>query len=120
MNEDRRMQELVNEFATSVIAQTEAIRLGDHKSGNRVARRYIAAFEKLRAYGDVGRDSLASLLTHESADVRTMSAAFLLRHKTGEALDVLRAAAAGDGIIAFEASEAIKRWEEGTWSLDPG
>ena len=26
--------------------------------------------------------------------------------------------ASGKGLIAFEASEALKRWEEGTWSLD--
>lgn len=48
-----------------------------------------------------------------------MAAAFLLRYRTTEALHVLREAAKGSGLIAFEASEAIKRWEERTWELDP-
>ena len=25
----------------------------------------------------------------------------------------------GKGLIPFEASEALNRWEEGTWALDP-
>ena len=109
----------VQDFAHSVIQQTEAIGRGDHRRGNKYAKRYIAAFEKLRAIGDAGRDALASLLTDPRADVRAMAATFLLRHRTEEALDVLRAEATGEGIVAFEASEAIKRWEEGTWSIDP-
>jgi len=48
-----------------------------------------------------------------------MAAVFLLRYKTADALAVLRELSKKRGIIGFEASEAIKRWEEGTWQLDP-
>nr|WP_160174483.1 hypothetical protein [Archangium violaceum] len=44
--------------------------------------------------------------------------ALLLRHRTAEAKAVLEEAAKGKGLVPFEASEALKRWEEGTWSLD--
>jgi hypothetical protein len=44
---------------------------------------------------------------------------FLLHHRTEEAQAVLRAAAAGEGLVSFVASEALKRWEEGTWALGP-
>ncbi|HYO52740.1 MAG TPA: DUF2019 domain-containing protein [Archangium sp.] len=74
---------------------------------------------KLRAHGDAGRDALAVLLTHPSMDVRTAAAAFLLRYRTAEAKAVLEEAAKGQGLIPFGASEALKRWEEGTWELDP-
>jgi hypothetical protein len=116
---DQEMQRLVDDFAGSVIAQTDAIRQGDHQAGNGFALRYIAAFNALRAIGDLGRAKMASLLTHPRGDVRAMAACFLLRYKTQEALAVLRREAEGMGIVALEASEAIKRWEEGTWSLDP-
>jgi hypothetical protein len=48
-----------------------------------------------------------------------MAAVYLLRYKTREALEVLRKEAAGVGLVAFGAQQAIKRWEEGTWKLDP-
>jgi len=106
----------VQEFATNTAAQTDAI---DAKTGNRHARRRIHAFDRLRALGDEGRDALAVLLEHERPDVRVKAAAYLLRHRTDEALEVLWTAAAGEGMVPFLAREAIKRWEDGTWQLDP-
>ncbi len=91
---------------------------GDAKVGNRHAKKAIAAFMKLRAEGDAGRDALAVLFTHPRMDVRVSAAALLLRHRTAEAKAVLEEAAKGKGLVPFEASEALKRWEEGTWALD--
>lgn len=119
MIKPEKIQRWVDDFAESVIRQTEAIGRGDHRTGNKHAKRRIAIFQKLRMLGDVGRDAMLPLLKHPSSDVRTMAAAYLLRYRTREALDVLRKEAAGQGLIAFESSEAIKRWEEGTWTLDP-
>lgn len=110
---------LVAQFAEDVEQQTEAIKRGDYRTGNRHAKRYIAAFGKLREFGDPGRDALCALLTHERPDVRVTAAAYLLRYRTTDAIEVLREAAKGSGLIAFEASEAIKRWDEKSWALDP-
>jgi uncharacterized protein DUF2019 len=110
---------LVEAFAYHVEAQTWEIFNGDAKTGNKHAKKAIAAFDKLCAHGDAGRDALAVLFTHPRMDVRTAAAAFLLRHRTAEAKAVLEEAAKGKGLIPFEASEALKRWEEGTWALDP-
>jgi len=52
-------------------------------------------------------------------DVRVSAAAFLLRHRTEESKAVLEEAARGTGMVPFEAQQALKRWEEGTWALDP-
>lgn len=112
------LERLVEQFAFNVAAQTDAIWRGDAKTGNKHARKYIAAFEKLRAHGDAGRDALAVLLKHPRPDVRVTAAAHLLRHRTKEAMAVLRKAAKGKSLVAFEASEALKRWAEGK-SLDP-
>ncbi|QRN95748.1 DUF2019 domain-containing protein [Archangium violaceum] len=114
-----KLEELVQEFARSVAAQSDAIFRGDAKTGNKHADRYIAAFKKLRAHGDAGRDALTVLLMHPNVDVRTTAASFLLRYRTAEAKAVLEEAAKGEGLVAFESSEALKRWEEGTWALDP-
>ena len=112
-------EKLVAEFAHHVQAQTEQIMGGDAKIGNKHAKKAIAAFMQLRAGGDAGRDALAVLFTHPRMDVRVSAAALLLRHRTAEAKAVLEEAAKGKGLVPFEASEALKRWEDGTWALDP-
>lgn len=116
MNE---FENLALEFAHGVAAQTDAIRIGDHKSGDKHAKRYIKAFQRLRAYGDGGRNALIPLLGHSRSDVRVMAAAFLLRHRTLDARAILEQEAQGQGLSAFSAQETLKRWDEGSWALDP-
>ncbi|WP_309894127.1 DUF2019 domain-containing protein [Archangium sp.] len=113
------LESIVQDFAHHVQAQTEATWQGDVKTGNKHAKKSIAAFMKLRSIGDAGRDALAVLMSHPRMDVRVMAAVFLLRHRTAEAKAVLEEAAKGQGLVPFGASEALKRWEEGTWTLDP-
>lgn len=115
----RDLKKLVEEFAENVVAQTEAIKRGDAKTGNKHANRYISALKKIRSEGDAGRDALAVLLHHPRPDVRVKAAAFLLRYRTAEAMAVLKAAASGDGVAAIGAIMTLKHWEEGTWALDP-
>lgn len=112
------MKKLVQQFAESVIGQDRAIMDGDSKLGNRYAEKYIACFRKLSPFGDEGKEALSTLFHHENPGVRSMAATFLLKFKTDEALSVLREVASGKGLIAFEASESIKRWEEGVWNLE--
>ncbi|MCP3141946.1 DUF2019 domain-containing protein [Pyxidicoccus xibeiensis] len=113
------IEELVEEFARNVAAQTDAIFRGDTSTGDEHAERYISAFKKLRSVGDAGRDALAVLLEHPRMDVRVGAAACLLRHRTAESKAVLEAAARGEGLAAFEAAQVLKNWENGTWALDP-
>jgi hypothetical protein len=115
-----KLDALVEQFALNVAAQTEAIWRGDSKAGNKHARKYGAAVDKLLAHGDAGRDALLVLLEHERMDVRVMAAAHLLRYRTAEAKAVLEEVAKGEGLVSFKAGQALKRWEEGTWALDPG
>lgn len=111
--------ELVEQFAANVVRQTEAIERGDAVASNRFADEYIGAWRRLREIGDAGREALAELLSHHEVDVRTAAATFLLRYRTAEAKQVLEEAAEGQGLVAFEAAQALKRWEEGDWHLDP-
>jgi hypothetical protein len=119
LREVMTLEELVEQFAQNVAAQTDAIWRGDAKTGNKHARKYDAAFEKLRAHGNAGRDALAVLFKHPRMDVRVMAAAMLLQYRTAGAKAVLEEAAKGEGLIPFGAQQALLRWEEGTWALDP-
>jgi hypothetical protein len=113
------LEELVKQFAENVAAQTDAIWRGEARAGNRHARKYISAFDTLREHGDAGREALTALFNHPRMDVRVMAAACLLRYRTKEARAVLEEAARGEGFVPFKAGQALKRWEEGTWALDP-
>lgn len=114
------LEQLVAEFAENVAAQTDSIWRGDAKTGNKHARRYIAAFGKLTAHGDAGREALTVLFKHPRMDVRVSAAAYLLRYRTAEARAILEEAATGEGLVPFEASLVLKNWDNGTWALDPG
>jgi len=112
------VESLAEEFAQNVAAQTDAIMRGDSKLGNKCAKRYTAAFKKLRDYGEAGRDALAALFSHPRMDVRVYAAVFLLSEIPEQAKPVLEEAAKGEGMIPFEASQALKHWNAGTWSLE--
>lgn len=115
-----RIDDLVREFASGVSSQTDAMRFGDSTTGNKHAKRYLAAFEALRRIGDEGRDALAALMAaRERSDVRGMAAAFLLRHRHDEARRVLEELSRGRGFDALEAGQALQRWDDKTWQLDP-
>jgi hypothetical protein len=113
------LEELVAKFSNAVRGQDDALRAHDHERGNRLAKEYVQAFEELRRYGNEGRDALAVLLLSEEPSVRVMAASFLLRHKEKEARAVLEEAVREGGMAGFEASQALARWSEGEWNLDP-
>ena len=114
-----QISKLVQKFSENVSAQAEAMRLGEFKNGNLYAKRYIQAFQSLRALGDEGRDGLVPLMFEGSAEVRAMAAAFLLRYQHDEARRVLQDLAGGTERVAAAAKETLMRWDEGSWQLDP-
>jgi hypothetical protein len=113
------LEVLVRQFAENVAAQTDAIFQPGTDPEDRHGDLYIQAFKELRAHGDAGRAALATLFTHQRVDVRVAAASFLLRYRTTEAKAILEEIAKRKGFFAFEAGQALKRWEEGTWALDP-
>jgi hypothetical protein len=113
-----KLKAIVQEFADCVAAQADAIARGDSTAGNKFAKRYIAAFSELREYADEGRNALVCLLEDTRAEVRAMTAAYLLRHCEKKSRMVLEAEAQGVGFTAFGAAQALIRWKEGTWTLD--
>lgn len=116
---NQKMMRLVSMFAENAIAQKHAIMAGNARLSNKCANKCLSSFVALRTLGNEGREALSTLFNHEQPAVRSMSAAFLLRYKTNEALQILEAMAHGQGLVAFEARETIKRWNEGAWNLDP-
>lgn len=100
--------------------QNYYISKGDPKNSNISAHRYIKDYVALiQYYGNQGRDLISKLLYDNDDGVRLMTASFLLRYKTKESIKVLTELSKGTGILSFDANEALKRWKEGNWDLDP-
>ncbi|HEX8536862.1 MAG TPA: DUF2019 domain-containing protein [Cystobacter sp.] len=114
-----KLEELVEQFARNVAVQTDALRQGNARTGNKHARQYTAAHQELRARGNAGRDALSVLLKHPRTDVRAMAEAFLLRYRTAEARAVLEEAAKEGGVAAIRVIMTLRRWDDGSWALDP-
>lgn len=113
----KSIQSLVEDFAKHCLAQREALNRDDVAVANRHADRNSTTWHALiDEYGDAGRDGVASLLRHPSVEVRVLAAAYLLRYKTEEATHVLEEAKVAGH---FGAEQALERWREGTWKLDP-
>lgn len=66
MTDPQQTQHWVSVFADSVMQQTEALRQGDHRTGNKHAKRRMAAFGNIRSLGDTGRDAMLPLLSYSS------------------------------------------------------
>lgn len=92
--------------------QIECIGRGDPKTGNKHARKGIAAARRLLAGGETSIDRFATLLSHPDLNVRASAAAWLLKDRTKEAIEVLRPIAEGQGIAALGAISTLKRYEK--------
>ena len=113
-----QVKKLIDNFAYFVIKQNECLNKGDWKQGNKYAKKYIKSFDEIRKIGDSVKEKMKKLLVHENDGIKVTAASFLLRYCTYEAMNVLKEISKKPGIIGFEAQEFIKRWEEGSWSLN--
>jgi hypothetical protein len=111
-------EHLTQEFADAVVEQAREISLGNARSGNSHARRYVSAARVLLGRGHDGTESFATLLSHSDASVRAMAAAFLLETRTELALAALRRIAAGVGLAALGARMTLQRYERGDLRIE--
>jgi len=114
--DDADMSRLVEAFAKSIVKRD---RSETAPEGNRHAETCLAAFEQLtQRFGDRGREALARLFTHSWPRVRVVAAAFLLRYKHAEAMQLLEEMSKEPGMIGFGAERSIYNWNNGYWELD--
>lgn len=114
--DDAEMSRLVAVFAESIIRQD---RSATAPEGNRHADVCLAAFKQLtQRFGDRGREELASLFTHSWPRVRVLAAAFLLRYKHAEAMQLLEEMSNEPGMVGLGAERAIYNWNNRYWELD--
>ncbi len=100
-------------FVFAVIKQRRFMCHGDTTCGNSAAKKYAAAARALLGGGEEAINRFATLLAHESDDVRAMAGAFLLKARTDAAVATLRPLARGSGIAALGAKLTLERYTRG-------
>lgn len=111
------MSRLVEAFAESIVKQDLSATAPE---GNRHAEDCLVAFLQLtQRFGDRGREALARLFTHSWPRVRVVAAAFLLRYKHAEAMQLLEEMSTLPGMVGLGAERSIYNWNNGYWELDP-
>src|SRR5690349_18772019 len=108
-----RSKDPLEAFVEAELNQVECIRRGDARAGNKHARRGIAAARQLLAGGEAAIDRFATLLSHESPNVRVSAAAWLLKDRTEQAVAAFRPIAETEGLAALGAVCTLKRYERG-------
>jgi HEAT repeat protein len=109
----RTPQDPLEVFLQAEQNQIECIRRCDSKTGNKHAKKRVAAARQLLAGGKASIDRFATLLNHPDANVRTSAAAWLLKDRTEQAVAALRPIAEGQGLAALGAIYTLKRYEAG-------
>lgn len=104
--------ELVQEFADSLIKQSQAIHSGTAKEARYYGRKRGPIARKLLRMGDEGKQEFATLFHHQHREIRGTAAVYLISSMPEEALAVFRELAEGDDLIADAAKMRIKEWEE--------
>ena len=112
------LSDIIADLLDAAIKQDEAIMAADGKAARKYGNLLCDRWRDVKDLGDEAKDELAKHLRHPNPSVRSTVAVFLLKHKHDEAMSVLKELAQGEGLGAFECQKAIKRWEEGTWSLE--
>jgi hypothetical protein len=108
-----RSKDPLEAFVEAELNQVECIRRGDAPTGNKHARKRIAAARQLLAGGEVSIDRFATLLSHESPNVRVAAAAWLLKDRTEQAVAALRPIAETKGLAALGAVCTLERYAKG-------
>lgn len=117
MDTETRISKLLAAFIDSAIKH-QTLSLVEWKSANKEARKLQKIFLELKSLGQPGREALLGLVSHKDLSVSLMAAVFSLKYNPDKSLKALRKLVKEHGFIGFQAEQAIKRWEEGTWNIE--
>lgn len=109
----RNLQDPLEIFVEAEQKSLEAVDRGDSRAANKYARRSIAAARQLLAGGEASIGRFATLLEHQSANIRASAAAWLLKDRTDQAVAALKPIAKSKGLPAMKAICTLARYAKG-------
>lgn len=111
------ISQLIEAFIDAAIKH-QTFSVSDWKKANKEAKKIQKAFLEISALGQPGREALLDLVNSEEHSVSLMAAVYSLKYNIEKSMKALRNLTNEPGLIGFQAEQAIKRWEEGTWDIE--
>jgi hypothetical protein len=105
-------------FVEASKSHYDATMAGDHEAANKQAKELHNLFQKITSLGTDARKALLAKTEDDDMAVVAMTAVYSLKYDTERSLAALKRIADDPSLIGFEAQQAIKRWEEGSWQLE--
>jgi hypothetical protein len=115
--EDSKIQELIDKLVQAT-KKHQSSSLIDWRTANKEANMIHKIFLEVTQGGQIARETLLKLVDSEESDVSLMAAVYSLKYNPEKSLATLRKLAKLPGFTGFQAEQAIKRWEEGSWQLE--
>jgi hypothetical protein len=112
------IEKLIVQFKEASLKHFQATQSGDYKVANKNADRIHKTFLKMRELGTEAREALLQVATQDDGASAAMAATYSLKYAPERSLAVLRRLSSDRGILGFNASQAIKRWQSGEWLLE--
>lgn len=112
------IDKLIAEFSDAARKHHDSTLEGNSRKINKQAKKMADAFSEIVRHGHRGREALLSLVDDENLAVAQMAATFSLKYAPERCIEVLTKLAKDPGIIGFGASQALLRWEEGSWKIE--
>jgi hypothetical protein len=111
------LDQLISLFRVQAAKHGECTLNGRYQKGNVHFDKMIAAVKQIRLHGDEGTAALIQLMSDNDDSVAASAATYCLPCVPDEALKVLSAVAAKEGMIAFDARMVIQEWRKGNLKL---
>ncbi len=109
------LEKLLTDYVAAAIRHKEGILSGEYKKTNRAADALAMIAVDLDGYGDVGKEALAELMSHESLAVRYWAAkdCLFLVDREAKARAILTEIARDEDMIGLNAEMVLKVWDDG-------
>ena len=119
MEKREQIEKKINQFIDAAKKQHIFMMSGNSRSANIQAKKIRSIFAEIREIGPDGREALLEQIDNKDDAVAALAATYSLKFNTEKSLNTLkRISQKNAGIISFEASQSILRWEEGVWQLE--
>jgi len=119
MDKRELIEKKINQFIDAAKKQHIFMMAGNSRSANIQAKKIRRIFAEIREIGIDAREALLEQIDNNDDAVATLAATYSLKYNTEKSFSALeRISQKNSGIISFEASQSMLRWEEGVWKLE--
>lgn len=116
--ENFKIKSLIDSFSRAAKNQYLASINGDWKTANKEISTLRQVFNKICKINEPARKKLLTLTESDDLAVASMAAFYSLKYDPDKSISILKKIAEEPGLIGFQATQAIQRWNEGKWDLE--